>query len=119
MRNVSRALLVLLCLAPLISQATDTLNCPGEEYSIWFHVGSEGIGDFTLFGREGPLAEGGAVDLDVVKFEWHESDDHSRNAIIVNTKDGFVVPFKLEASGERGSLEVENVAVSIACDWEK
>ncbi len=119
MKTASLAFIALTSTAPAISHATDTLDCHGDGYSIGFHVGSEGIVDFMLFGREGPLASGGWSDLDVVKFEWHDSENPLRNVIEINARSGLAVPFKLSVSGERGSIEVENVTASVECDWKK
>lgn len=119
MKNARRALGALLALAPSIGFATDTLDCSGEAYSVQFHVGSEGIVDFTLFGSKGPLANGDRTDLDVVRFQWLETEDYSKNALTVQTRSGFPAPFKLVANGERGLIEVENVVAPVVCDWAK
>ena len=119
MKCASRILVAVLSIASSMCAATDTLDCSGEPYSISVHVGSEGIADFTLFGPEEPLASGNSFDLEIDRFEWHESKDHSRNIILVRTRDGFVAPFMLAVSGEMGTLEVGNVAASVVCDWQK
>lgn len=119
MKTSSRVLVAVLFLAPSVCTATETLDCIGEAYGASFHVGSEGIADFTLFGPDEPLASGGIADLEIERFEWYESGDYSKNVIIVRAKKGFSVPFKLAVNGERGSIEVRNVTAPVFCDWKK
>lgn len=111
---------VLLAVHPAICAATDTLDCSGETYSLQFHVGSEGVADFTLFEAEGVVAVGTRADLAVHMLEWANAGNGlSGNFIEVHTRDGFQVPFKIRAKGGEGRIVVKDVTAPIDCDWQR
>lgn len=115
-----KTVVALLVCTPDICVATDTLDCSGEVYSIEFHVGSEGVADFTLFGAGGVAASGTRADLAVHVLEWANGENGlSGNLIEVHTRDGFQAPFRLHAKGREGRIEVGNVAAPVDCDWQR
>jgi hypothetical protein len=109
-----------LALAPAICTATDTLDCSGDLYALEFHVGSEGVADFTLFRAGGVAAVGARDDLAVHAIEWINGEiGFSKSFIEVHTKDGFQVPFRFRAEGDEGRVVVGNVTAILTCDWQR
>ena len=115
-----RILVVLLAFAPAICGATDTLDCSGDLYDLEFHVGSEGVADFTIFRAGGVVAVGARVDLAVHVLKWVNGvSGFSGNFIEVRTSDEFRVPFSFRAKGNEGHIVVGNVTSTLACDWQR
>jgi hypothetical protein len=115
-----RVLVTLLAIAPAICGATDTLDCSGDLYALEFHVGSEGVADFTLFRAGALVVVGARADLAVHLLEWaNEKNSSSKNIIEVSTKGEFPVPFSFRAKGDEGHVLVGNVTASLACDWQR
>ena len=115
-----RILVVFLALAPAICAATDTLDCSGDLYALEFHVGSEGVADFTLFRAGRAVAVGARADLAVHVLKWGNTESgFSGNSIEVRTRDEFRVPFGFRAKGDEGRIVVGNVTASLACDWQR
>lgn len=115
-----RILVAFLALAPAICAATDTLDCSGDLYALEFHVGSEGVADFTLFRAGRAVAVGVRADLAVHVLEWVNAESgFSGNSIEVRTRDEFRVPFGFRAKGDEGRIVVGNVTASLACDWQR